>query len=46
MLSKKLHPHDALHLLVDKVLAHKPTKGSRGAKLKKKKPPKQSGPRK
>jgi hypothetical protein len=37
MTAEKLHPHHAaLNSLVDKVLSHKPTKGSRGAKLKKK----------
>jgi hypothetical protein len=41
--TEKLHPHhEALNSLVDKVLAHKPTKGSRGAKLKVKKVKKSS----
>lgn len=39
MNDKKLHPHhEALNSLIDKVLAHKPKKGSRGKKLKRKKP--------
>jgi hypothetical protein len=39
-IQKKLHPHhEALNSLIDKVLAHKPKKGSRGKPLKRKAKP-------